>query len=303
MLNSYFFNIFSYIFLFLFLLPQLSLCQLNRSDYGWGPTGHSLVADIAQLLLNESTQTNVLFYLPDVNGSLSAVSSWADHIKSDKSYAWSSILHFIDTPDWDCTYVEGRDCIGDGISGRCVDGAIKNYTKRLTMNDTLSFFQLNEALKFLVHFIGDVHQPLHVGFTTDRGGNSIKGHFEGKSENLHSVWDSGIMDKRLHDSFGNSYNSYLGYMMQQLSTTWRSSIDDWSYCSTPEPNLDCATQWATEAVKLACSYSYVLADGVTPVPHGFQLGDDYHNRNYPIVEEQLAKGGVRLANVLNRLFS
>jgi hypothetical protein len=109
------------------------------------------------------------------------IASWADNIlypDTDPDYLnwqWSKQLHYVDTQDWACVYDREKDC--NWTSGqRCVDGAIQNYTGRLadSQEDPI---QREQALQFLIHFIGDAHQPLHAGFAGDRGGNEIHGKF------------------------------------------------------------------------------------------------------------------------------
>ncbi|KAF3335853.1 Endonuclease 2 [Carex littledalei] len=99
------------------------------------------------------------------NGDLASECSWADVVRG--AYPWSSALHYVDTPDNLCTYDYTRDCHdSSGATGRCVVGAINNYTAQLTTYPSTTY-NLTQALVFLSHFMGDVHQPLHVGFTTD----------------------------------------------------------------------------------------------------------------------------------------
>jgi len=152
----------------------------SGSVYGWGPDGHALVARIAQTLLTDESTTFVRNHLPsNVSGNMSMVASWADSIlykDTDPDYLnwqWSRQLHYVDTKDWACVYDRQNDC--NWTSGqRCVDGAIQNYTKRLA-DSQQDATQRQEALQFLIHFIGDAHQPLHAGFKGDLGGNEIHG--------------------------------------------------------------------------------------------------------------------------------
>ena len=98
-----------------------------------------------------------------LNGqSLADVANWADQVKSNPAYSWSYGYHFVDTPDWACNFDYSRDCADDS----CVVGAIANYTKRL---QSYTGSEQEVALKFVIHFVGDVHQPLHCGFTSDKG--------------------------------------------------------------------------------------------------------------------------------------
>jgi hypothetical protein len=167
----------SSLFFALFIVSSIYISPAN----GWGATGHSLVAKIAQTTLTSDSKQFVRDHLPWFTaGDLSMVGSWADTILYPDTdpvdylnWQWSKELHYVNTPDWVCNYDRNRDC--DWAGGqRCIDGAIQNYTKRLadTQQDDI---QRQEALKFLVHFIGDIHQPLHGGFAGDRGGNSIRG--------------------------------------------------------------------------------------------------------------------------------
>jgi len=145
--------------------------------YGWGPVGHSIIVRLGQSQLSNSAPEWIRSLTPwHWNGNLSAMASWADDIIYENSnptgydnWQWTRELHYINTPDWGCNYKAERDCIDDN----CVAGAIKNYTKRL--ENEFDDIQLKEALYFLIHFVGDIHQPLHTGFTNDRGGNSIRG--------------------------------------------------------------------------------------------------------------------------------
>jgi hypothetical protein len=161
----------------LFILSSIYISTVNS----WGPSGHSLVARIAQSILTNNSQTFVRDHLPwYTTGNLSMLSSWPDTILYPDTnpvdylnWQWSKELHYVNTPDWVCNYDRNRDCNWtDGQ--RCVDGSIQNYTGRLA-NPKHDDIQRKEALKFLVHFIGDIHQPLHAGFTGDKGGNTIQG--------------------------------------------------------------------------------------------------------------------------------
>lgn len=149
---------------------------------GWGRNGHGLIAEIAHSLLTPNATSFVLQTLPaEVNGNMSAVSIWADNIlyaDTEPNYLnwqWSAPLHYVNTKDWSCVYDRQSDCSWNSTQG-CVDGAIQNYTKRLA-NPELDSVQKEEALKFIIHFIGDVHQPLHGGFASDLGGNTIRGRY------------------------------------------------------------------------------------------------------------------------------
>ena len=144
----------------------------------WGPVGHGLVARLAQSQLTPIANNWVQEFIPnDLNGDLSRIASWPDLLLYANTnpldynqWQWSRELHYINTPDWNCTYSAARDCVRE----RCIEGALKNYSSRL-VDDNCDYAEQQEALFFLVHFLGDVHQPLHCGFRSDFGGNSVKG--------------------------------------------------------------------------------------------------------------------------------
>jgi len=268
----------------------------------WGPTGHITVATIAQGLLNEHATEAVLKLLPDNQGQLAQIANWADEVKDEPGYEWSKPLHFINTPDWACDYDRSRDCIYEDVKDFCVDTAIQNYTKRV-QDQSLPFDQQNEALKFLTHFVGDIHQPLHVGFLGDEGGNLLNGEFLSESTTLHDIWDTHIIDELISENFNGNETALPAYLLQEiLSGSYAGQAPQWRTCSDSTADDACSPQWAGESVVLACNYSYVEADGKTHIENNFDLEMDYYTRNVPIVELQLARGGVRLANVLNEIW-
>jgi len=268
----------------------------------WGPTGHITVATIAQGLLGDHASQEVLKLLPDNDGQLAEIANWADQVKDEPAYEWSKSLHFINTPDWKCDYIRSRDCFTDEYKNFCVDTAIQNYTKRV-QDSKLSFDQQNEALKFLTHFVGDIHQPLHVGFTSDEGGNTETGKFLDHSTTLHDVWDTYIIDELISEKFSGNDSALPVYLLEQIqSGIYSGQVPTWQSCFSSTADNACSPQWANESVLYACNYSYVEANGKTHIKNDFDLAMDYYDRNVPIVELQLAKGGVRLANILNLIW-
>jgi len=283
------------------LLVSLLLASVSSLPL-WGPTGHITVATIAQGLLSDNASKQVLKLLPDNDGQLAEIANWADEVRDEPAYAWSAPLHFINTPDWKCDYERSRDCISNGEKNFCVDTAIQNYTKRV-QDSSIGFDQQQEALKFLTHFVGDIHQPLHVGFITDKGGNTLYGDFMSSSTSLHDVWDTHIIDELLSKDFKGNSTALPAYLLKQIqSGTYMHNVTTWQQCPDSTPDNACSPEWASESVGFACNYSYVEADGHTHIANNFDLKTDYYDRNYPIVELQLAKGGVRLANVLNLIW-
>ena len=142
-----------------------------------------------------------------------------------------------------------------------------------------------EALKFLIHFIEDLHQPLHVGDTGSKGGNLIQVRFYNVGSNLHKVWDSQIIERYTTDE-----QELLGDLN---GITTPASAPEWSK-GTPE-------EWATESIQ-AAKEAYCLSGTQTVMKSGTKLGDDYCRIAFPIIQRQLAKAGIRIAWMLNQIF-
>ncbi|XP_044489676.1 endonuclease 2 [Mangifera indica] len=277
------------------ILTLLSLVLLFPGSYAWGSEGHFTVCKIAQSRLSEAAEDAVNQLLPEsANNELANVCLWADKVKF--RYHWSSALHYIDTPDELCTYQYNRDCKDeDGVKGRCVAGAINNYTTQLlTYNDASSEYNLTEALLFLSHFIGDIHQPLHVGFTSDRGGNTIDVHWYTRKQNLHHVWDSNIIETAEDKLYDSNIDDFVDALQHNITTKWANQVKKWETCSLNKTT--CPDIYASEGIKAACDWAY---KGVT---EDSTLEDAYFNSRLPIVNLRLAQGGVRLAATLNRIF-
>jgi hypothetical protein len=159
---------------------------------------------------------------------------------------------------------------------------------------------------FTIHFIGDIHQPLHVGFEGDQGGNTYTGTFEGTPDRkLHQVWDEDMLEKRLGDYNGNNA-TYLKYFMDRMQHgDWASQVASWRTCPTgtdPTGTHACSDAWAAQSAVYACTTAYVDSTGAK-IRSGFNLGNPYYAFALPVAEVQLARGGVRLANVINAIFS
>jgi len=246
--------------------------------------------------------------------SLGPAATWADEIKSNASYAWASNLHFVDAednPPTSCSVSETRDC----GNGRCILTAIANYTTRV-VDKGLSSTQRQEALKFLDHFIGDIGQPLHVEALA-LGGNDITVKCSGSNSNLHSVWDSGMINELLAAKYSNSVTTWANTLANRIkSGTYSASAKTWISCSsttTPVHRdvahdiagflrplsitpLKCPLAWAQDSNTLDCSYVFNFTTGAD------LCTSSYYTNAVPVIETQIAKQGYRLAAWLNVLF-
>ncbi|CAL9073437.1 unnamed protein product [Musa textilis] len=249
---------------------------------------------ITQKYLTKKASAAVLHLLPEsAGGDLAAVCSWADEVRF--RYRWSSPLHYANTPGV-CNFEYSRDCHNSkGVQDMCVVGAINNYTTQLLSNgDASSGYNLQESLMFLAHFVGDVHQPLHVGFAEDEGGNTIIVHWYRRKSNLHHVWDVNIIETAMRDFYNNDLGSMIEAIEMNITNEWSDEVSGWKRCSAT--SMTCADKYASESIRLACDYAY------KDVEQDSTLGDDYFFSRLPVVEKRIAQAGVRLASLLNRVF-
>jgi len=235
----------------------------------WGKTGHRATGEIASKYLTKKAKKNIDKLLK--GRSLAYVSIYADEIRSDDTYDSFKPWHYVNFP-FDKNYGdEPPSDRGDVVQGivKCIE-VLKN--KKASLADK-EFY-----LKMLVHFVGDLHQPLHVGKADDKGGNDFQVRWFNEGTNLHRVWDSDMIN-----FYGMSY-SELSENAKQLSKTEIEAIKNGSV-------LD----WVSESRQLA---KKVYAS--TKV--GEKLGYVYMYNNFSLVQSQLQKGGIRLAKILNEIF-
>jgi len=159
----------------------------------------------------------------------------------------------------------------------------------------------------VIHFHGDIHQPLHVGFIGDKGGNEIEGTYFGSSTSLHEIWDTGLINSRIQYDFDGSQTKYLDYLLGQLNTTWKEMANEWSICNSTatsdelETSFACPNEWAVESAKVACNYAYVDQNG-DHIANGFALAGPYFDFTKTTLDQQLSKGGIRLAATMNKMW-
>ncbi len=164
-------------------------------------------------------------------------------------------------------------------------------------------------MKFIVHFIADVHNPLHVANTNDWGGNKLTGTFLTEpASNLHAIWDAALVRHQVKTKYAGSVAAFQTAILQKIQLKmgqFRSEAGTWKRCANVRGNAygACSDEWANESALLACEYAYNGADGKTKLAVGFALDQRYFDRVIPVIEKQIAKAAVRLANVLNQILS
>jgi len=234
--------------------------------------GHRIVAELAQRQLTPGARSAVDALLAGTtDASLADIATWPDEVRTLAPYAWSAPLHYVNFPrDAGCRYRARRDC----REGRCAVGAIERYARTLAERKR-PIAERREALKFLVHFVGDIHQPLHAGYADDRGGNLFQVHYLGRGSNLHALWDGGILRQ-----------SRLGWQAYTDRLASRRAIDG-SRWSARAPQ-----HWAEASCRL-------LSDADVYPGRPGKLPDGYAQKQLPVVERQIVHAGARLAALLN----
>jgi hypothetical protein len=251
--------------LLLFLIVQITFAN----DMEWSKTGHRVTGEVAQKYLTRKAKKAIDKLLD--GQSLAEASTFGDEIKADRSYREFSALHYVNFP-LDKKYGEETPSeSGDLVTGinKCV-AVIKDA--KSSRADKVFY------LKFLVHLVGDLHQPMHVGRLEDKGGNDIQVQWFGRGSNLHRVWDSNMID-----DYGMSFTELSDALpkltKQQFNELQQGTVYDWV-----EESQDIAND---------------LYDSVEV---GEKIGYQYSYKWWSTVESQLQKGGIRLAVVLNDIF-
>jgi hypothetical protein len=254
-----------------FLLAATVL--LPAPAHAWGALGHRLIASLAWDDLTPQTRRRIDALLAgEPVPTLAGVASWADQLRDNdpelgrRTARW----HYVNIGEHDCQYQLPRDCPG----GNCVVEAIRVQTAILA-DPGRSREERVQALKFVVHFVGDVHQPLHAGYGHDKGGNDVQINWNGKGTNLHSLWDS-----RMLASTQREETAYLAYL-RKLPRPPQAQM------TLPPP----AAQWAQDACRVVKQPGFY--------PPGARLRQSYVDQHLPIAERQMRAAGVALAGVLN----
>ena len=236
--------------------------------YGWGQNGHRTVGYIAQQHLTKKAKKNIQKVLG--NESIAMAGNYMDFIKSDPEYDHMNPWHYATIPDGNTYEEAGTPEEGDAIV--TIQRIISELKSRqFTQGDE------NFNLKCLIHLIGDIHQPLHVGNGNDRGGNDVTVEYFWERSNLHRVWDSGIIDSRQlsYTEYGNSLN----FTTKKMIKEWQSSS---------------VVDWAEESLE----YRAQIYD----LPENNKINYDYNFKNIELVNLRLLQAGIRLAGILNDIY-
>lgn len=250
------------------ILTLVTALTFSIAVFGWGQTGHRAIGKIAESHLSDKAKKA----LKEIMGyeSLAEASTWMDEVRSDKKYDFAKTWHYVTIPEGKDYHTAEHEEKGD------VYEAIGRM-QEILKNSSSTKIQRLEAVRMLAHLVGDIHQPLHVGNGTDRGGNNVKIKWFFDDSNLHRIWDSNIIDEKKM-SF-----SELAEMVDHPVDANKEV-----YHST---DLDV---WVKEAVALR--------------PQVYNVGDRdyvsyvYMYENWSTIKIQLHKAGLRLAQILNDIY-
>ncbi len=253
----------------------LCLC-LSVLCISWGTVGHFSVALIAEKHLTPKAQAAIKDLLG--NETMSEASTWADDVRGEQEYKTTGPKHYINLP-LGLSY----EAFGQKVVAMQEDNVYKAVLKceQDLKSASTSRSQKTEALKFLIHFIGDLHQPMHVSRAEDKGGNTILVNYKGDATNLHTVWDSKLID-----------DQELNYkeIAEQFDTASSQQIAHWQN--------DSLIGWLWESYQIS-STLYQEIDG----SEGHNLKKPYYKRHIGIVDLRMEMAGIRLASIINEVFN
>jgi hypothetical protein len=265
------------------ILLALSLAAAPVPAFRWGDQGHRVLCEIAYRRLTPEARAwvdGIRRADPDSSDSFAGSCVWADNVRGN-THPFTSAYHYVNIPTGAPGTDPERDC-GDAAR-RCVGWAIGHYTAVLVNPDATPLGRA-EALKFVSHFVGDLHQPLHAGRPDDLGGNRVLVDFFGErrsggdSLNLHGIWDYSIL--------------------QRAGISWPRSVTELNAGITPAQ----ARTWAALNVIDWMDESYRLAESmVYRLPAGKRIDEAYFRRAVEASRLRLMQAGVRLAHLLNQI--
>lgn len=255
-----------------FILALLCCALPAGPAFAWGQTGHRVTAAIADNYLSGVARANVRLLLGIETLAQSA--TWPDDMKSDPAEFWqktASPWHYVTVPAGSSRAAAGAPPEGDAVTALARFAAVLRDPSASVSDKRL-------ALRFTIHIIGDLHQPLHAGRPGDRGGNDVKVSWFGDQTNLHSVWDSGMIDSRQL-----SHSELAGWLAGSITPE---QVIAWS---NPDPEA-----WIAESV--------ALRETIYPAGPAPKLSYAYAYQHGAEVDGRLSRAGVRIAAYLNRIF-
>ena len=252
----------------------------------WGKTGHRVVAAIADTQLSGLARAHIRELLGGAE-SLDEAATWPDEMRSAPDKFWQKTA----TP-WHYVTLDGITYDHAPPEGDALE-ALDRFTKTLK-DPSASLADKQLALRFIVHLVGDLHQPLHVGKCCDKGGNDVKVTFFGKPTNLHAVWDSALVDDQ-QLSFTELAAKLERHIRDRDTVAW------WDI--NPRDWINESAQYRDTLYPTAADKPRAPADKKSKAPALPDLSYSYIYRHTPLMEQRLSQAGVRLAAYLNAIYA
>lgn len=250
----------------LLLTPLIALAIMTPyCSFAWGKMGHKMVVEIAYTMIDAHTRENV----QKVLGGMGAeeAGNWMDHIKSDHFYDHMKPWHYVNVAEGK-TYEETEE--------KNVINQLTRVVEELKHKDKMKEDDIRTNLLIIMHLVGDLHQPLHVGYLVDKGGNDIRVKYKGESTNLHRIWDSDIIEQE-HITLSDCLQFKRSFDSDELAALTAINVANWM-------------RQPRSQVK-GC---YAFSDG--------KIDEAYIAKNKRIIEQEIFLAGARLAAVLNECF-
>lgn len=242
----------------------------THNVFAWGQTGHRISGQIAEIYLSDSAKAAIQSILK--NESLAEVSTYADEMRSNPDHFWQKVagpFHYVTIAEGKSYSEVDAPAHGDAVSAL-------NMYKKVLIDKASSASEKELAVKMIVHIIGDLHQPLHAGNGTDRGGNDVKVEFFWEESNLHRVWDSGMIDQK------------------------KLSFTEWTTFLAPKITEQQASAWTTSDPLIYIAESIKIRDTIYPTND--KLSWQYLYDHTPIMKQRLQQAGVRIASYFNNIY-
>ncbi len=255
-----------------FVLALLCCALPAGPAFGWGQTGHRVTGAVADHYLSGLARANVRLLLG--TETLAQAATWPDDMRSDPAQFWQKTagpFHYVTVPAGSSRAATGAPAEGDAVT------ALARFAETLR-DPNASAEEKRLALRFSIHIVGDLHQPLHAGRPGDRGGNDFKVSWFGEPSNLHSVWDSKMIDSRQL-----SHSELAGWLVGAITPE---QVVAWS---NPDPEV-----WIAESV--------ALRETVYPAGANPKLSYFYAYQHGAELDGRLSRAGIRIAAYLNRIF-
>jgi hypothetical protein len=269
---------------------------------GWGGDGHSVITSLATEVMSKDSRRFLLNALDDEDDDLARASVWADTREAEMKYPLSGAYHFSNTPYRKCGGFEyERDCGFGRNKGICIVTGLSEAISR-AVDINISDSVRSDALKFILHLMGDIHQPLHTGFRADSGGvRIVLG--EPRDTSLHYVWDNWMLDemrRRSNETVETVLQNQLSGNGNRFATSMRAKINMTDILSSEAKIFAFVASLASEtATTVTCNSGYKLADGKWIGGQGAVIDGSYFEARQPVLVVQLLKAAVRLGILMD----